>query len=295
METQRFGRLVFIPGQNKGKYPFCNSLFVDDEIRAVIDPAAGQAAMTELAQTEKPHIVINSHYHEDHFTWNYLFDEAGLYVHAADAPCFTSLEILLDAYGVDDPAEIAGWKHILEEEFNFREKTPSRLLRDGEVLDFGRTRLTVVHTPGHTPGHCGFYCAEEGVLFTGDLDMTSFGPWYGDRVSDIGDTLSSIDRLLEFPAEIYVTSHNMGVIRENFAALSRTYRNVIAEREEKITGLMDEPRTVEEIADHWPIYKKPRQPLVFYQFGERGMVRKHLEYLVAQGRAAVANERYYLL
>ncbi|MFW6237466.1 MAG: MBL fold metallo-hydrolase [Desulfosudaceae bacterium] len=295
MAQQRFGRLIFIPGRNQGKYPFCNSLFVDDEIRAVIDPASDEAAMAELARTEKPEILINTHYHEDHFTWNYLFQGAKLYVHAADAPCFSSLDALLDAYGITDPGALDGWKQILTEHFNYREQEPDHLLEDGQVLDFGRTRLQVVHTPGHTPGHCGFYCEAEGVLFTADLDLTRFGPWYGDRVSSIADTLASIDRLEQFPARVYITSHNMGIIREDVEALVRAYREVVLRREEKIIGLLDGPRTVEEIAAHWPIYKKPREPLMFYQFGEQGMVRKHLEYLVEQGRAAEEAGRYFLV
>jgi hydroxyacylglutathione hydrolase len=42
-------------------------------------------------------------------------------------------------------------------------------LFDGQVLNLGEVRFEVRTTPGHTPGHCVFYCAEEGVLFSGDL------------------------------------------------------------------------------------------------------------------------------
>lgn len=53
---------------------------------------------------------------------------------------------------------------------------PTRIdepLADGVVLPFFGG-LTVVHLPGHTAGHCGFYCAREGVLFSGDL-FASYG------------------------------------------------------------------------------------------------------------------------
>ncbi len=39
----------------------------------------------------------------------------------------------------------------------------------GQILQLGRARFEVRHTPGHTPGHCVLYCAEEGVCFCGDL------------------------------------------------------------------------------------------------------------------------------
>jgi glyoxylase-like metal-dependent hydrolase (beta-lactamase superfamily II) len=45
---------------------------------------------------------------------------------------------------------------------------PDRTLDDGEVLPIWRG-LTVVALPGHTLGHCGYYCAREKLLFSGDL------------------------------------------------------------------------------------------------------------------------------
>ncbi len=41
-------------------------------------------------------------------------------------------------------------------------------LADGQELEFGGTRLEVLHTPGHTPGHCCFLLDSEQVLFSGD-------------------------------------------------------------------------------------------------------------------------------
>lgn len=41
-------------------------------------------------------------------------------------------------------------------------------LHHGQVLEFGKIALEVVHTPGHTPGHCCLSWPEEGVLFSGD-------------------------------------------------------------------------------------------------------------------------------
>ncbi len=39
----------------------------------------------------------------------------------------------------------------------------------GQVLRIGSIQFEVRYTPGHTPGHCVFYCADENVLFSGDL------------------------------------------------------------------------------------------------------------------------------
>lgn len=46
---------------------------------------------------------------------------------------------------------------------------PSELLCDGDVIDLGDRKITVLHTPGHSPGHLCFFEEEKGYLFSGDL------------------------------------------------------------------------------------------------------------------------------
>jgi hydroxyacylglutathione hydrolase len=43
---------------------------------------------------------------------------------------------------------------------------PDRLLRDGEVVEIGDLRFTVLHTPGHSPG--GISLLGPGMVFCGD-------------------------------------------------------------------------------------------------------------------------------
>ena len=38
----KFGPIVFIPGDNSGNYPNCNSLYVEGDVRILIDPASQQ-------------------------------------------------------------------------------------------------------------------------------------------------------------------------------------------------------------------------------------------------------------
>lgn len=295
MEQRRFGNLVFIPGNNGGKYPFCNSLYIDDEVKGLLDPASDAQALKVLSETSAVDVLINTHYHEDHFAFNFLFPRAALCVHEKDAACLASMDALLAAYGIDDPEAVSLWRKFLVEGFNYRERTPDRILKDGEVIDFGKTRLRVVHTPGHTPGHCSFYCEQEGVLFMSDLDLTPFGPWYGDTASSIPETIASVKRLLEIPARAWITSHNMGILTENVAGAAARYLAVIDERERRIVDFLSTPKTLDEIAAQWFIYKKPREPLMFFAFGERGMTAKHLEYLMEKGRVCREQDRYRLV
>lgn len=76
--------------------------------------------------------------------------------------------------------------------------TPTDVLEDGQVIEFGRCRLRVIHTPGHTQG--GVCLSIDGMVFTGD---TLFCGSVGRTDFEGGDwdqLMASIrDRLLRLP------------------------------------------------------------------------------------------------
>ncbi|MFB3924998.1 MAG: MBL fold metallo-hydrolase [Syntrophales bacterium] len=292
MKETRFGRLVFIPGERGGRYPFCNSLFIDDDCKTIIDPASDEAALRDLSLKKGIDTIINTHYHEDHTAFNHLFPGAELVVHEALAPCYKSYSAFLDYCGLLDSRHRKEWDHLFLQKFHFQERTPAVELRDGDTITFGRTRAEVLHTPGHTTGHCSFYFPDEGVLFLGDYDLGPFGPWYGDRVSDIDQTIESVRRLRNIPAGTYITSHDMGIIQGSIADLAETYLEVIDRREKDLLAFLEKPRSLDEIVNRWIIYKKEMQPRYFFEFAEEGMIKKHLERLIRNGRAETKEGRY---
>ena len=72
------------------------------------------------------------------------------------------------------------------------------------MLDFGRTRAKVLHTPGHCPGHLCFHFPDQRLLFLADLDLVKAGPYYGDKASSIEDTISSLQRLAAIHVDVYL-------------------------------------------------------------------------------------------
>jgi len=294
MREKSFGRLVFIAGANEGRYPFCNSLFINDEISAIIDPSSDEMVLRKLHRDKEIDIIVNSHYHEDHTNGNYLFPDADLYVHREETACYQSIDALLDCYGLNGSEFETVWRDTLIHSFNYRERTPTVEFQEGSELSFGETRMVVIHTPGHTPGHCSFYFPDEKVLFLGDLDLTRFGPWYGDRVSDIDDTIASVHRLLLIPAEIFITSHEIGIVEGNLSERAEQYLEVINQREAALCTFLCRPRSLSEIIAQWIIYKRPRAPRWFFEFAERAMITKHLERLAKKGGVIFDGEKYRL-
>jgi glyoxylase-like metal-dependent hydrolase (beta-lactamase superfamily II) len=77
-------------------------------------------------------------------------------------------------------------------------------LNDGDVIDLGDIKLSVISTPGHTVGGVSYLCGD--MLFSGDtLFYESFGrtDFYGGNAKQLK---TSIDKLLELPDQTVVYS-----------------------------------------------------------------------------------------
>jgi glyoxylase-like metal-dependent hydrolase (beta-lactamase superfamily II) len=292
MEDRQFGRIRFVCGENGGKYPFNHSLYLrGDRSRVIIDPACSLEKLTRL-KDEGVDCVWLSHWHEDHIRYIDLFENRLLRISGRDFPPLTDINIFLDWYDIKIPQERSNWRKIMLEVFNFRPRSEANFLVDDETVDLGGLTIQVLPTPGHTPGHLSFFFPEEELLFLGDYDLTSFGPWYGDVYSDIEETIKSIHKLKAVPARRWVASHHTGLFEENPGRLWDDYENVIHERENKLLAFLEKPKTIAEICAAWLIYGRPREPKEMYEFNERVLVRKHLEYLQGQDKIILDDESY---
>ena len=291
------GKIRFIRG---GKYPQSNSLLIDDDLRAIIDPACDEEKLRSLLKKRPMDVVINSHGHEDHLLYNYLFPDAQLWVHELDAGVYKSMDAFIDQFfnpgGVDEKMK-AGWFQFMTDVVKFQPKAPDRLLEDKEILNFGQTRVQVLHTPGHSPGHLSFYFPVEKVIFLADLDLVKFGPYYGDKASSIDDTINSLQRLAKIDADVYLVSHGKDGILDGDPAHIERYLDVIYQREEKLLDfLASGPKTIDEVTAHGVIYGGHKLASGAWDLGisEMAMMLKHLERLERLGRVGNESGMYIL-
>ncbi|MEX2723949.1 MAG: MBL fold metallo-hydrolase, partial [Candidatus Freyarchaeota archaeon] len=56
--------IIFIQAENRGKYPYANSLLIKDELTALIDTGFEPSLAEKAAKTYSVDLVINSHCHE---------------------------------------------------------------------------------------------------------------------------------------------------------------------------------------------------------------------------------------
>jgi hydroxyacylglutathione hydrolase len=96
-----------------------------------------------------------------------------------------------------------------------------RILHDGDVIDLGNVKLTVIHTPGHTPGSICLYDPVSKIMFTGDtvFEGGSFGR------TDIGGNpehmINSLEALTKYDVSALYPGHGNPVtagVRESLRA-----------------------------------------------------------------------------
>ncbi len=291
-EPVEWGKLKFIPGPNRGRMPYCHSLFWKGETRVIIDPASDEETLRRIADEGGVDVILLSHFHEDHFTFAHLFGEAERYIHKLDAPALADEETFIHYYGLESEEAISWLRELLRDFYKYTPRPPDMELEDGQVLDFGDLHVEVIHTPGHSAGHCCFYLKEPDVLFLADMDLTPFGPWYGDRYSELDAFIESVGKVRDHPARWKVTAHEEGVLEGDLRDRWDQYLDVINQRESKLLDFLAEPRTLEEIVDHRIVFLKPREPHQFYDFAEESTMLKHLEKLMEKGIVKKEGDRY---
>ena len=104
------GRVKLIRG---GRYPHCNTVFVDDEYRAFIDAASKEETLRAINAERPIEILIVSHGHEDHIMYNYLFPDARFWVPEGDAPVFQDVDRLIDCYAPESEDQRREWRRLL--------------------------------------------------------------------------------------------------------------------------------------------------------------------------------------
>ncbi len=271
-------------GDDGGAYPSGNTLLVRGAGEAVlIDPS-----VTVVARGGAPvavDAVINSHSHEDHMAGNGSFPAARLHIHHDDLPGAQSMEGLMAVYGLTGDVRDA-FEQVILDEFHYMPRPDAHGFDDGDVFDLGGgVTVEAVHLPGHTRGHSGFRM--DGVFFLSDIDLTGFGPYYGDAWSDLEDFEASLAKVRDEDAEFYVTFHHKGVIegRDTFVEMIDTFTAVIGRRHDAMLDFLTEPHSIDEMRQHRFIYR-PHVEMAFVESVEARSAELHVQRMVRRGEAA---------
>ncbi|MFD3947699.1 MBL fold metallo-hydrolase [Streptomyces sp. NPDC058579] len=273
-----YGAVTVLVGAERGAYPYANSVLVRGTAETlVIDPSLSLVGSAPPADA-----ILVSHAHEDHVAGLGSY-EAPVHAHEKDLAALHSRAVMAAGYGLP-PDATERVDLMLRDEFHIRDRPDATAFTDGTVFDLGGRTVTVVHLPGHTAGHCGFLIEPDGFLYVADIDLTSFGPFYGDVGSSLLDFEASVRRCREIGARWYGTAHQKGVIEgaSEFSRRLDAFVGVVEKRDTTLLAFLEEPRTVEEIAERRLVYR-PHVEGAHVKPVERRTAVQHLDRLIGAG------------
>jgi glyoxylase-like metal-dependent hydrolase (beta-lactamase superfamily II) len=290
-----FGPVRVYSGDKSGKYPDGNQVIVrgSDSVAAFDTPLVSNHIGAPFDSVD---LVILGHVHEDHMAGLHRLPRTPVHVHESDADAARSWTGLARHYGYDDDL-LARLKTKIEAEFHYAPRPDALSYTDGAVWELGGMRVRAVHLPGHTAGHCALLVEPHGIAFIGDIDLSGFGPYYGDATSSLADFRRTLARLPDLPAQTWITSHHRGVYtdRTEFLAALHAFAARIDEREAKLLQMLAAgPRTLADLVRQRLLYP-PQADALWVDAAEQNTITQHLDELVAAGRVVRDGETRFAL
>lgn len=284
IQRHQFGRVTVFRGAKGGKYSDGNQIMIrgSDTLAALDTPIVANHIGAEFDATE---LVVMGHVHEDHMAGLHRLPDARVFAHVGDLAALQSWEGLVATLGWADSAQAGIMRSKLESEFFYAPRPDARGYEDGAVWELGQSQIRAIHMPGHTAGHTVLLIEPEGVAFIGDIDLTGFGPYYGDACSCLTDFRRSLARLPEIDARVWVTSHHKGIYteREAFMRDLKRFAAVIDERGARILEwLAQRPMTLSQMVEQRLLYPQGFDA-PWVQGAETRSISQHLDELLTVG------------
>ncbi|MBW2648524.1 MAG: MBL fold metallo-hydrolase [Deltaproteobacteria bacterium] len=188
--------------------------------------------LASYLEGKKLDMVVNTHFHEDHIGCNHLIKDrfnVDIYAHPESIPLIGRKAFLY-------PYQETVWGYPV----------PTEVRPIPEVIRTGHFRYDVVETPGHSVGHVALLEREKGWCFSGDIFSRETLKFIRPE-EDMGETIQSMKRLLDFKTERLVLFTSMGKIIEDGRAALEGCMDYLENLSQKAKNLKDRGYTVEEI------------------------------------------------
>lgn len=168
-------------------------LYDDTNSCVVIDPGCYEkeenAELSDFISKQELTVtkLLNTHCHIDHVLGNEYVKvkyNVGLSTHKTEEALLKSVKTYAGNYGFP----------------NYEESSIDHYIDEGDIIEFGNSKLEILFVPGHSPGHIAFYnkvenfCIGGDVLFKASIGRTDLpGGDFNTLISSIHNKFFSLD------------------------------------------------------------------------------------------------------
>ena len=196
------------------------------DLDLVIDTGMGICPLMPEIDTPagKPLLAVATHIHLDHVgSLNEFAERAGPAQSADEFGRMDDSVTYADEFRVLEGAVSKlprpGWKAA---DYRIEPAPLTRILDEGDVVDLGDRRFSVLHLPGHSPDSIALFDERDGTFFSGDAI-------YDDTLlddlpdSDRAAYRGTMRRLLDLPIRIGHGGHGLSFSRERMREIATGY------------------------------------------------------------------------
>ncbi|MHA1925518.1 MAG: MBL fold metallo-hydrolase [Candidatus Thorarchaeota archaeon] len=290
-----------IRGLNKARFPEANSLLIDDEILTLVDAGSDMGQVSKTLKTlghrlEDIERLILTHFHLDHKHHSeeiHMISGCEVICHPLSDKGIETFQGMAEYYGITHHPVFDTWKVMVKGWIPpiHGDYTVTGHYEDMKSISSGEVDLFPLHLPGHTLDHTCFGINGFETIFLVDIDLTGFGPWYGNEVSDIRAFQDSVERVMKLEPKKGISSHLLDPVTDDLCSRLREFLDAFEVRKARILKNISEGYdTLEKLARLPTIY--PRIPDDVFLVFEEFMVQKHLEVLVEDAKIAQDGNQY---
>ncbi|MCF6246053.1 MAG: MBL fold metallo-hydrolase [Desulfobacula sp.] len=286
-KTRITDKITYVQPDSMANFTSCSGIMIGSKKKIWIDMNMGPVETPKLLKTDPPDACIITHYHLDHSIWTRHvkdYSNATVFIPQSEENYFTSLEFVIEntagMLGVGDL-----WQDFVVKTLGYRELDGYECYTEKTVFTRFAPELVLIETPGHSPGHTSFYFPDEKILFSGDMGLDRFGPWYGWSDCSIPDVVESILKLDGLDVDLVLTSHG-GVLKKDIQTVWAGLIKQIIHREKKIVRQLERGITKEEIISRGVFFSnkdKVKPPMKQFLDMWDGSMYNHHEALIRDG------------
>jgi glyoxylase-like metal-dependent hydrolase (beta-lactamase superfamily II) len=233
-----------IRGMNEARFPEANTLLVDDEILTLVDAGSSPnqifSTLRDLGHEPKDlDRIVLTHYHADHKGYAEILrniSDCEVLCHPLAEDGIVRFENMLKFIGIDSQEVKKHWLNLLESRLPHvkNDYTVDGNFQDRKAIDCGEVQLIPLHSPGHTHDHTCFGINGLEKILLVDIDLTEFGPWYGNVVSNLEDFERSIQRIIDLEPTMGISSHLLEPVTVGLREQLEKYLAFFQKRDDEI-------------------------------------------------------------